>query len=149
MAQFSPFPQTCQCVTVECPARLTGGTCTPAAVCVGTNAPCKPTTGGRGVPIPGAAFGAASTDPDPASAAETVAGALLITAALARYEHARTASLLLLLGVAALTGIVVAGGLATVPWWVWIAAAFAVLMQALGPNGAELLTNTTLASSLL
>lgn len=151
-----PFQAMCECKPVFCPAQYTGGSCSPANIC--TNVPhtaCQPTGNGVGIQLPWpksavAAFADSGTaNGDPASFVELVSGALFVASAIAQYERRPPALLLLLLGAAALAGVVFVGGLGTVPGWVWIAAAVAVLMRTLGSGGVDMLTNTAIVDAFV
>lgn len=152
------LPPSCRCTPTECGNSLIGGTCDPPGWCLDVRAPCVPTQWGNGVPypegthpppqVPGA-FGA-TANTDGASPGELATGAIFVVAGIASYKQLREAPLLLVLGAAGLAAIVFLGdGLAAVPWWVWSAAAVAVVMCVLGTSGADALTNVALAESLL
>lgn len=146
------LPPSCRCGATECGNSLIGGTCDPPGWCLDVRAPCVPTQWGRGVPYP------LGTHPPPTvdslggnagtPAADLGVTALLGVAALASYTHAAAAPLLMLLGAAGVAALVVSRGFARVPWWLWVAAATAVVMYALGMDGVQAFSNVALLNSI-
>lgn len=112
-----------------------GPPCNPAAYCTSpANTPCQPTFGGRGIPIPGA------SPPNNATPELEIAGALaLVVAGGACVAGVRYASLLAVLGAAALAYVLVTTR--TLAWWAWAAAALAALACLMGPRSVAALSD--------